>query len=104
MNAVSASDSTATPLPEKLALLVHEARWLLVGLGGLYLALVLWGFDRADPGWSHSAAVERIANPGGRFGAWLGDLLLYLFGNDSNTVVASRLRGVRFSRCLGALA
>ena len=80
MNAVSASDSTATPLPEKLALLVHEARWLLVGLGGLYLALVLWGFDRADPGWSHSAAVERIANPGGRFGAWLGDLLLYLFG------------------------
>ena len=51
MNAVSASDSTATPLPEKLALLVHEARWLLVGLGGLYLALVLWGFDRADPGW-----------------------------------------------------
>jgi S-DNA-T family DNA segregation ATPase FtsK/SpoIIIE len=25
-------------------------------------------------------AVERIANPGGRFGAWLADLLLYLFG------------------------
>ena len=80
MNAVSASDSTATPLPEKLALLVHEARWLLVGLAGVYLALVLWGFDRADPGWSHSATVERVANPGGRFGAWLGDLLLYLFG------------------------
>jgi len=61
-------------------LLVHEARWLLVGLLGIYLGLVLWGFDRADPGWSHAAAVERIANPGGRFGAWLSDLLLYLFG------------------------
>jgi S-DNA-T family DNA segregation ATPase FtsK/SpoIIIE len=80
MNAVSASESPSTPLPEKIALLVHEARWLLVGLAGLYLGLVLWGFDRADPGWSHSAIVERIANPGGRFGAWLSDLLLYLFG------------------------
>ena len=80
MSAISTSESPSTPLPEKIALLVHEARWLLVGLLGLYLALALWGFDRTDPGWSHAAAVERIANPGGRFGAWLSDLLLYLFG------------------------
>ncbi|MBK7768253.1 MAG: DNA translocase FtsK 4TM domain-containing protein [Sulfuritalea sp.] len=80
MNAISTSPSISTPLPEKIALLVHEARWLLVGLAGLYLALVLWGFDRADPGWSHAVAVQRVANPGGRFGAWLSDLLLYLFG------------------------
>ena len=77
---MSASESASTPLPEKIALLVHEARWLLVGLAGLYLSLVLWGFERGDPGWSHAAMVERIANPGGRFGAWLADLLLYLFG------------------------
>ncbi len=80
MSAISATESVSTPLPEKIALLVHEARWLLVGLAGLYLGLVLWGFDRADPGWSHAAMVERVANPGGRFGAWLSDLLLYLFG------------------------
>jgi S-DNA-T family DNA segregation ATPase FtsK/SpoIIIE len=80
MSAISASESASTPLPEKIALLVHEARWLLVGLVGLYLGLVLWGFERTDPGWSHAATVERIANPGGRFGAWLSDLLLYLFG------------------------
>ena len=80
MSTISASDSASTPLPEKIALLVHEARWLLVGLAGLYLCLVLWGFDRADPGWSHAAAMEQIVNPGGRFGAWLSDLLLYLFG------------------------
>ncbi|MCX7146362.1 MAG: DNA translocase FtsK 4TM domain-containing protein, partial [Sulfuritalea sp.] len=76
MSAISASDSVSTPLPEKIALLVHEARWLLVGLVGLFLGLVLWGFERTDPGWSHAATVERIANPGGRFGAWLSDLLL----------------------------
>ncbi|MCM2289099.1 MAG: DNA translocase FtsK 4TM domain-containing protein [Sulfuritalea sp.] len=80
MSAASLPESVSTPLPEKIALLVHEARWLLVGLAGLYLGLVLWGFDRADPGWSHAAMVESIANPGGRFGAWLSDLLLYLFG------------------------
>ncbi|MCM2308165.1 MAG: DNA translocase FtsK 4TM domain-containing protein [Sulfuritalea sp.] len=80
MSAISTSESASTPLPEKIALLVHEARWLLVGLVGLYLGLVLWGFDKADPGWSHAAVVERIVNPGGRFGAWLSDLLLYLFG------------------------
>jgi S-DNA-T family DNA segregation ATPase FtsK/SpoIIIE len=80
MSAISASESASTPLPEKIALLVHEARWLLVGLAGIYLALILGGFERGDPGWSHSAVVERVANPGGRFGAWLADLLLYLFG------------------------
>jgi S-DNA-T family DNA segregation ATPase FtsK/SpoIIIE len=80
MNAISVSDPAPAPLPEKIAMLVHEARWLLVGLAGLYLGLVLWGFERADPGWSHAVTVERIANPGGKFGAWLADLLLYLFG------------------------
>ncbi|MFH1873123.1 MAG: DNA translocase FtsK 4TM domain-containing protein [Pseudomonadota bacterium] len=80
MSAISTSESASAPLPEKIALLVHEARWLLVGLIGLYLGLVLWGFDKADPGWSHAAVVDRIVNPGGRFGAWLSDLLLYLFG------------------------
>ena len=44
MSAISTSESVSTPLPEKIALLVHEARWLLVGLVGLYLGLVLWGF------------------------------------------------------------
>ncbi len=80
MSAIGVSESVSTPLPEKIALLVHEARWLLVGLVGLYLGLILWGFERGDPGWSHAAATESIANPGGRFGAWLSDLLLYLFG------------------------
>ena len=80
MSAAGASEPVSTPLPERLIALVHEARWLLVGLFGLYLALVLWGFDRGDPGWSHAGTAERIANPGGRFGAWFADLLLYVFG------------------------
>jgi S-DNA-T family DNA segregation ATPase FtsK/SpoIIIE len=77
---LSSKGSAAQPLPERIAALVHEARWLAVAAVGLYLALILWGYDKADPGWSRAAEVAAIANPGGRFGAWLADLLLYLFG------------------------
>ncbi|MCC6657537.1 MAG: DNA translocase FtsK 4TM domain-containing protein, partial [Rhodocyclaceae bacterium] len=69
-----------TPLPEKIVALLQEARWLVLGAAALYLGLILYGYNKADPGWSHAAQVERIANPGGRAGAWLADLLLYLFG------------------------
>jgi len=77
---LSHKNSAAQPLPERIAALVHEARWLVVATVGLYLALILWGYDKADPGWSQATEVDSIANPGGRFGAWLADLLLYLFG------------------------
>ncbi|CAG4885104.1 DNA translocase FtsK 2 [Georgfuchsia toluolica] len=76
---VSASPANP-PLPEKIVALVNEARWLLLAALGAYLSLILWGFNRADPGWSHAAPLERVANPGGRFGAWLADVLLYSFG------------------------
>lgn len=46
----------------------------------LYVGLILLGYSQADPGWSHAAEVARVSNPGGRFGAWLADLLYYLFG------------------------
>ena len=72
--------TAAQPLPERIAALVHEARWLVVAAAALYLALILWGYDKADPGWSNAAEVAAIANPGGRFGAWFADLLFYLFG------------------------
>ena len=76
----SKTNQAAQPLPERIAALVHEARWLAVAAVGLYLALILFGYDKADPGWSQASAAEAIVNPGGRFGAWFADLLLYLFG------------------------
>ena len=53
---------------------------MLLGVLALYLAMVLFGYSKADPGWSHAVHMERVSNPGGRFGAWLSDLLFYLFG------------------------
>lgn len=72
--------SPNAPLPDRIASLLHEARWMLSGALGLYLALILFGYQRSDPGWSHAAQAEHIANPGGRFGAWISDLLLFAFG------------------------
>ncbi len=80
---LSRSSSRSQPLPEKISLLLQEARWLILGVMSLYVGLVLVGYSEADPGWSHAADVARVANPGGRFGAWLADLLLYLFGVSS---------------------
>ena len=80
MSIALADRSPSPPLPEKIAAVVHEARWLGVAVAAAYLALILWGYVPADPGWSHAAQVDYVQNPGGRFGAWLADLMLYLFG------------------------
>jgi S-DNA-T family DNA segregation ATPase FtsK/SpoIIIE len=80
MTAMAERNKLSQPLPEKIAALLHEARWLFVGALAAFLALTLWGYDKADPGWSHAALADHIANPGGKFGAWLADLMLYLFG------------------------
>ncbi|OFZ66169.1 MAG: cell division protein FtsK [Betaproteobacteria bacterium RBG_16_56_24] len=64
----------------KLFALLREARWLLLSAGALYVALVLYGYDRADPSWSHSVSGALTRNPGGKLGAYLSDMLFFLFG------------------------
>ncbi len=68
------------PLPGKIATLLRESRWFLLIAGALYLVLILYTFDRGDPSWSHATTASQIHNAGGRAGAWLGDVLLYVFG------------------------
>jgi DNA segregation ATPase FtsK/SpoIIIE, S-DNA-T family len=72
--------SALTLTPSRLAGLARESWWLGLVAAVIYLALVLYTFDRADPGWSHSARVAEIHNAGGVVGAWVADLLLWLFG------------------------
>ena len=72
--------SESSPLPEKIAVVLQESRWLaLIALAG-FLGLALWGYHRGDPGWSHAVHGEVLHNPAGRGGAWIADLLLYVFG------------------------
>ncbi len=76
----AAAKISGAPLPAKLASLLREAKWLVLVALAAYLLLILLSFHKGDPGWSHSATGTIAQNAGGRFGAWLADLLLYLFG------------------------
>jgi len=70
----------AARLSPRLAALVRESWWLLFVAAFVYLALVLATYSRGDPGWSFSGSGEPLHNRGGVVGAWLADLLLYVFG------------------------
>ena len=74
------ASSAPSPLPEKIAILLQEARWLILIAIATFLALSLWGYQRSDPGWSHAVHTTTLHNPAGRTGAWLADLMLYVFG------------------------
>ena len=75
-----AVEKNSSPLPDKIGGLLQESRWLGLGAIGLFLFMALWGFNKEDPGWSHAVNVATLHNPTGRAGAWLADLLLYVFG------------------------
>jgi S-DNA-T family DNA segregation ATPase FtsK/SpoIIIE len=74
------AEKPAVPLPARLASLLREARWLLLVALAAYLLLIFATFHRSDPSWSHSATGALTRNAGGVVGAWLSDILLYLFG------------------------
>jgi DNA segregation ATPase FtsK/SpoIIIE, S-DNA-T family len=60
---------------------VREAWWLGLVIVGLYLAVILATYNNQDPSWSHMASETAVIhNAGGAVGAWVSDMLLYLFG------------------------
>lgn len=75
-----ASATVRRPLPGRLSRLLSEARWIAGAVAFLYFILIMLSYSKLDPGWSHANVVPRIANLGGRAGAWLSDLLLFIFG------------------------
>lgn len=63
------------------ASLVREAWWLGLVLVGVYLAVILMTYSPQDPSWSHMTSEDALVqNAGGAVGAWVSDMLLYLFG------------------------
>jgi S-DNA-T family DNA segregation ATPase FtsK/SpoIIIE len=79
--AKSAVQKTARkPLPPKIAALLRESWWLLLVGAALYLVLILSTYSKSDPGWSHQASGSQVVNAGGKAGAWVADIALYVFG------------------------
>ena len=61
--------------------LVRDIALIMIAPLLLYLLVCLFTFSPQDPGWSHSGSVTApLENAGGRVGAWLADVLLYLCG------------------------
>src|SRR6185295_15305990 len=77
---ISRSDASLSP---KAAALVREAWWLLVVALLAFLTLTLATYHKSDAGWSYSGTGAAIQNKGGVVGAWLSDLMFYLFGHSA---------------------
>ncbi len=61
--------------------LIKEAWWLGLVLVGLYITVILFTYHADDSSWSHMAPDGSvIRNSGGSVGAWVSDLMLYVFG------------------------
>ncbi|OWT72862.1 MULTISPECIES: DNA translocase FtsK [unclassified Achromobacter] len=84
-----------SPLQTRLSSLLREARWILFAAMAAWLTLVLVTWNSADPGWSHSVPAGVIHNKGGTLGAYLSDILLYLFGYSAWWWVILLLHRVR---------
>ena len=58
----------------------REGALLVISAVAIYLLVSIVSYHPSDPGWSNASHVNRIANLGGVAGAWIADVLLYLFG------------------------
>ena len=68
-------------LSDKTRTRLRESAFVLLLPVALYVLFALWSYTPSDPSWSHVAGANiRVGNLGGRAGAYLADLLLYLFG------------------------
>src|SRR5215471_5278145 len=74
------SGTSGRSLAPRFVALLRESWWLLIVAFVAYLGLIMATYSRTDPGWSFSGTGAPIANKGGVAGAWIADLLLYLFG------------------------
>lgn len=75
------TSNVSKQLDAESAGLAKEAWWLFFAVVGLYLVLILASYYHDDPSWTHSASENAVVhNAGGAVGAWLSDMMLYMFG------------------------
>ncbi len=68
------------PLPNRLIRLLFEARWAAFAVLGVFLTLAFYTYTPSDSSWSHVGIGTRPENWGGTVGAWLADIMLFMFG------------------------
>jgi DNA segregation ATPase FtsK/SpoIIIE, S-DNA-T family len=73
-------DSTKTTKHPFVRERLREGVIILCACLALFLLLAFVTYHHNDPGWSTTGNNDFVANAGGRFGAWVSDVFLYLFG------------------------
>ena len=68
------------PLSSQILKNIREVSVICLAAVSIFLFIALSSFYPGDPAWSHSAPVDVIQNNTGIVGAWVADILLYLFG------------------------
>ena len=80
---------------------MREAVWLGGLALGVYLALALLTHDLGDPGWSRAGVHTAVSNSAGLVGAWLADILFYIFGHSALWLLAAA--GIGLARSYGLM-
>ena len=68
------------PLSDVMVRNVKEISTIALGVVSIFLAIALLTYYPGDPGWSQAVSTHTIQNKCGVVGAWLANILLYLFG------------------------
>lgn len=97
LNKPMAKKSTGRNFSPRVVRLLRESGLLILMGAALYLVMIFISYDRGDAGWSHSGETDQIQNAGGYAGAWLADLLLFLFGASAWWWVAFFLSAIAWS-------
>ncbi|MGO4779434.1 DNA translocase FtsK 4TM domain-containing protein, partial [Lysobacter sp. 2RAB21] len=75
------TEATVSAPSPKRQRLMRDISLIIIAPLLLYLLASLVTFSPSDPGWSHSGSITApLHNLGGRVGAWIADVLLYLCG------------------------
>ena len=72
---------------DRFGQLLAEAGWIVGAVVAVALFAMLASFSTNDPAFSHTASAAGVENIGGRFGAWVADIALLLFGLSAYLLV-----------------
>ena len=59
---------------------IFETGLIILSVAALFMLLSLFTYHPSDPGWSQTAWGVKVHNAGGNAGAWLADLMFFVFG------------------------
>jgi DNA segregation ATPase FtsK/SpoIIIE, S-DNA-T family len=68
------------PISDHVITNVREVLVFALLIVAIYLFIALFTYHPDDPGWSHSVSANDIHNSAGTVGAWIADIMLYIFG------------------------